>query len=170
MKLKIDKSTLISEIYPMLDLMTETDIENLKQKSIDQLFKSTFMSLTVGQFINASNGKVEALFETFEEKRMTAFQYFALMAFADFVKDFLEKLGSFKIPLTSEENQAADGLPEFTLSEHLILYSFNRFKCGSLYEAEQRTLSEILLLKKEDYINRMYEKKYNAIITKKYKK
>lgn len=169
--MKINQSTLYEEIESLVGLFTDDDKKRLKDAAIKFFYPDSFWSIKIRTFIAGISGQLMELFEGREESDpFTAFEYFLLEAFTDFVSEFSRVIENYSIRPTAEESQASEGLPETTLQESMLVFCRSYFSLKSFDEASDLLLSDYLIAKKDDYTRKMYERNYNKIIEKKYKR
>lgn len=86
-----------------------------------------------------------------------------------FMEVFLQTLQDFTMKETPESRQAARGLPSFNETEGLLVFVRDYFGLKSFTEAEEMTLADVYLAKKDSYIKASFERNYNELLTKKAK-
>lgn len=170
MKLAIDKKTPLAEIYPFIELITDEQREDIKKHALKHLFDGTFWNLKIGVFFVALQGETSALFgKYFNENRITAYQYFCLLAFRDFVEDFTKVNERYAIKPTAEEEEASAGLPEMTIQESIFIFCRSYFGLRSFDEVEGLRMSDWVIAKKDNYCKQMYDRNHNKIMQRKFK-
>lgn len=73
----------------------------------------------------------------------------------------------FALKETAESRQAARGLPQFNETEGLLVFVREYFGLHNFTEAEEVTLADVFLAKKDAFIKASFERNYNEIIIKK---
>lgn len=84
-----------------------------------------------------------------------------------FVGVFINAMHDFSIKETPESIQAARGLPSFNETEGLLVFVRYYFGLKDFTTAENVTLADVYLAKKDAFIKASYERNYNDIIIKK---
>lgn len=127
-----------------------------------------FYGMTVGVFARIVDAKdVSAIIEHTSELEMTVSEWYVLQGLRDFIEDYSKKLEALTPKPTTEEKKAANVCMKQTVAEGLLIFAREYFALHSFREAEQVTLGEILIAKKDVYNKTSFQRAYNSIVAKK---
>lgn len=145
----------------------------LKPASVDALKKASerayvgMYELTFGQFLRASGGDFSEVLGDMSDP--TVLQVYWCKRFADFQAEFGDALKNTQVQPTADQKQAASGLPQQTFAEAMLTFGRAYFGLHSFAEAENLTLGDLIIARKDVYISAMFERRLQAIQMKKYK-
>lgn len=165
--MQVTENTKYSVFAPVEQYATPETIENLKQAA-QKIYGDTW-SLTIGQFAELSdgNGFYDILGDTSDP---TVLQVYWLKAFADFAKDFAKVLESVKIPQDAAELQAAESCKKVSMLEGMLVFARGYFGLHSFADAEQVTLADYVIARRDEYNKAIYSRKLADLRTKQYRK
>lgn len=161
--MRIDaKKILFSDFCTWADNKTREEVK----AAIPASDARDWWQLTIGELGNISNGILP--YEVGED--WSVYDYFSLSnSLETFVKSFVGMLNEYQVRETAEERQAAAGLPKFNENEGLLVFARRYFGLKSFTDAENVTLGDVYLAKKDEYIQSQFERNYNEIMTNKFK-
>lgn len=145
----------------------------LKPKAVEELKKAAeraygqMYELTFARFLDCTNGDFGGVLGNLDDP--TVLQIYWCKRFNDFAKEFAETLKNMQVPLTADEQQAGAGLPKQTFAEGMLVFIRGYFNLPSFKAAEQITMGEIVIAKRDTYINSLYTRKLHNIQLKKAK-
>lgn len=161
--MRIDKNTLYIDFARVEKYLTPEAVEALK-KSAERAYCSMY-ELTLAEFIACSNGNWSEVLG--DVSKPTVLQVYWCKRFADFTKEFTDTLKSLQAPLTADEQTASAGLPTQTFAESMMIFARGYFGLHSFKSAEQITIGEIVIAKRDTYINALYTRKLHNLQMKK---
>lgn len=162
--MKITKDTLFAEVAEIVVYMTDESKERLK-KAAERDFGG-FYGLTLAQFNAACKNEFAEILPRFRTADFTVFDYGVILAFADFANGYVDMLAKYVIPQTSQEKQASAACAKVGWLEGLLIFSREYFGLKSFAEAEQATLGDLLIAKRDTYNKGMYQRAIIAQQTK----
>lgn len=145
----------------------------LKNAAVDDLKKAAerayvgMYELTFGQFLRISDGDFSVVLGDMSEP--TVLQVYWAKRFADFQKEFGDALKSTQVQPTPEQTRASNGLPKQTFAESMLTFGRAYFGLHSFREAENLTLGDLIIARRDAYISAMYERRLQRIQMEKYK-
>lgn len=157
----ITENTKYAELEPVEKYLKEKDAEKIKELaerclgSMYDLEFATFWACCGGDFSHL--GSMEDA---------TVLQVYWVRRFGDFVKEFTQALNALRMPQTSDEKQASNGLLEVTFAEAMLVFMQQWFGLKSYKEAERITLGELLIAKRASYNDAKYKRQLANIQTK----
>lgn len=156
--MKVTSSTLYADIASQERFFSDKSIEQLKQTAVAHL--GNFYELPFGRFWSMMQGEYGDLIN---KERPTLFQVYYLRAFKDFVEQFVKVMQNLNIPQTIDEINASEGLMKTDFCESTLVFLRNYFGLHSFKDAEQRTVGELLIAKRDTYNSEKYRRRYAAI-------
>lgn len=164
--MRITETTKYSQIRAFEPLFKEEAIGALKdaaERAYGQMYE-----LTLGAFLQCINGNFEVAVGDIAPDPL-ALQYFWCKRFNEFAEEFAKNLQNLQIPQSIESKRAADGLPKQTIAESLLTFTRAYFGLPSFKAAEQITIGEVLIAKRDAYITARYQHNLHKIQLQKYK-
>ena len=121
-----------------------------------------FWDLTIRELVEVLDGNTPKRLAEWLDVELDAYRYIArlkgwkqwLEAFTDIMKS-VGKAGK----QTSLENYVERGLPEMKAEESMLTFTRRYFYLNSFEEAEQVTLGDYYLARKDDYVKRLGERR-----------
>lgn len=157
--MKITKKTRYAEIEDRVKYFDDESIKYLKSAAEAEYVR--MYDLTFAQFLMACEGYTADIIGDATDK--TVLQAFWLMRFEDFKKEFEKTLKNTNVPPKKEEELAAKDLPPQTFAESILIFTRHYFGLHSFREAEQITIGEIIIARKDAYNTAMYNRRLQAI-------
>lgn len=111
--------------------------------------------LTLSEFFLLGRGDFSRLGSM---RRPSVLQVYWMKRFAVFVDEFAKALKSFKPKQTAEEKAAADACPQSSYEEALLMFARSYFGLQSFEAASRVKLGEIMIAKKDVYIESVYRR------------
>lgn len=135
-------------------------------------FNYDFWQLTLRDFNMILKGRLpDDILKLFEVEGISTAEFLKRSnAFEQFISTFCEIIEKLTIKETPEEKQASKGLPEFMNHEGMLVFVREYFGHKSFTEAEDTTLADFYLAKKDSYAKRVFERNMQAIMMGKIKK
>lgn len=127
-----------------------------------------YMALRIGDFIACTRGDFSHI-DCTDDERLTAGQYVWLIGFSEFCEDFLRKLKNLTPPMSETERQASAKCLKTTLAESMLVESRRYFGLHSFSDAENITLGEYLIARKDTYNGKVFAMAQQAIIKQRQK-
>lgn len=148
--------------------IADTDKERVKAEALKKYgVKDGFYSLTLGQLLTLTEGK-ENVFNL--QNDGSAYEHIFIDELTKFIEGYFKTLESYSIPQTAEEKMASGKCVEVTGVEGLLIFCKNYFNLHNFTSAENITLAEILIAKKDAYNTAIFEREINKIQMRKYHK
>ena len=160
--MKINKRTKWANIAP---LVTPEILAQLKE-SLPGCVIFDFWQLTIGDFSEMlKNGVPTSLIKRIEKRGATVFEVVQILnACEKFLIEFSEVMQQFEIQPTPDEKQAASFCPEFTPTESLLIFTRKYFgTVRGFGEAEEITLYEYYIAKKDSFSDAIYQRQLSKI-------
>lgn len=154
----VTRDTKYAEFEPYEKYLSEESISNLK-KAAEIEFVPMY-DLTFAQFIRACED-TSVIIGNKEEK--TVLQAYWEKRFDEFKKEFDEKIKSTNVQPTKEQAMAAKDLPKQTFAEGILVFGLQYFGLHNFREAENLTLGDIIIARKDAYNTTMFQRRLNAI-------
>lgn len=99
----------------------------------------------------------------------TVLQVYWAKRFADFQQEFKQALENTEVKPTIEQKRAAEGLPQQTFAESMLVFGRAYFGLHSFHDAERLTLGDLIIARKDAYATAMYRRKEAAIEREKFR-
>lgn len=126
--------------------------------------------MTIKDLGGLLEGRLPVCFTKMLDIKQTAYSYLKKRnTINSFFEMYLRLMSRYTSHGTSEEQQASFGLPKFENSEGFLVFAREYFGLKSFTEAENVTLADLYLARKDAYIREMQQRNYNKIIENKYK-
>lgn len=161
----VNEKTKYAEFEPTEKYLTNDAVADLKQAA-ERVYVNMY-ALTFGQFLRISDGDFSDVLGDMSEP--TVLQVYWAKRFKDFQKEFGETLKSTQVKPTPEQQRAADGLPTQTFAESMLTFGRSYFGLHSFREAENLTLGDLIIARRDAYINALYDRRLQRIQMEKYK-
>lgn len=166
--MKIDAKTKWQEVEPIYAILKDADIEALKDTALRlHGVNGDFYTLTIEQFLTISGGDLKAFNLRGDG---TAYERIFIDELQAFLRDYINRLTSYSVPQTSDEQIAGKVCMEVTTGEGLLIFARSYFGLKSFEEAGKLTLAELLIAKKDNYNNIVYQRELQRLQTRKFKK
>lgn len=168
--MKIDLNKLSFEDFDALHrngYITDDDAERAKQ-IVGKDFKYDFWLLTLADLGCLMSGILPpAILKLFNKKSISTAEFLRRNnAFEYFIEEFLSILDKLNIKETSKERQASVGLPIFQKNEGMLVFTRNYFGLKSFSEAENVTLADFYLAKKDTFARQTFERNMQTIMSR----
>lgn len=162
----VTNTTKWAELAILWDSLADGERERLKEVAPTAVIgRDGYYTLTIAQFAQLSErGDLSAIVDA--GKELTAFEYLTLEGLPEFVERYTTQLLAFVVPMSAEEKRAANACPKVGVIEGLLMFARDWFHLNYYRDAEQVTLAELLLAKKEAYSRAMFQRAYNNIMRK----
>ncbi len=154
-----NKTELTEELNQQLECLTAESVEEITEASAKYFCgQNGFFSLTISDLHSLLNGSVEVGRFSLAEHSHLVFAKFFLLGLAKFAKDFVTLLSELTPKPTAEELRANRNLLPIGITENLLVFTRSFFGLKSFSEAEQITLADLILAKKETYNKVIFER------------
>lgn len=154
-----NKTELTEELENQLNCLTDESKNELTDASARfYCGENGYYSLTIADFHALISGSVEVGRFSLAEHSHLVFAKFFLQGLANFAKDFVTLLSELTPPPTAEEIRANRNLLPIGIAESLLIFARSFFGLRSFAEAEQITLADLILAKKETYNKIIFER------------
>lgn len=157
--MRITNKTKYTDFEPVEKYIDEETTASLK-KAAERAYKSMY-ELTFAQFLQACSGYFDGVIG--KAQNPTVLQVYWRKRFAEFQVEFNNTLKATNVPLTPKQQRASEGLPKQTFAESMLVFIRQYFGLHSFKEAEQITMGEIIIARKDAYRSAMFERKMAAI-------
>jgi len=166
--MKVTNSTQWAEIEPFYSVLSDASIEALKERALKvHNIAEGFYSLTIEEFIGITGGDLEK----FDIKvDGTAYEQIFIDELKAFLTDYVEKLASYNIAQTADEQRASRSCVEVSMAEGLLIFTRQYFNLPSFSEAGKLTLADLLIAKKDAYNTAVFQREMQKIQTSKYRR
>ena len=170
MRIKIDSGTPLAYITPYLDAISKESGEVLREAGRRTHAPSgDWWQLSTGDFLSLSTGDLTPITKGADANDMTVYQYFALLDFKEWAKDFAELIEKLTPLQSVEQMQICKMLPKNTIQEALLIFNRNYFGLKNFAEAEKIIIFDVLIAKKDTYAKALYEHEWQKIQQRKYR-
>lgn len=135
-------------------------VRGREKKSIMQAAEKRLGSvwgLTIGRFAELIKGRFEI------DENTTVLEVYWWRRFEEFCDEFAKICKRFTIKQDAHEMRAAQGLPEMSIVEGMLVFAKDYFGLHSFSDAEKITLGDFVLAKKASFINMTYQKRLQQI-------
>lgn len=161
----ITETTKYAEFEPSEKYLQDAAVDDLKKAS-ERAYVGMY-ELTFGQFLRISGGDFSEVLGDMSEP--TVLQVYWAKRFQDFQKEFGDVLKATQVQPTPEQTRASAGLPKQTFAETMLTFGRSYFGLHSFREAENLTLGDLIIARRDSYINALYERRLQRIQMDKYK-
>lgn len=171
--MKIDLKKLPFEDFETLrrnGLISDEEAEAAK-KAAGSDFQFNFWHLTIKDLGLIMEGKLpERILDLFSEEHISTAEFLKRNnAFEKFIEEYCGILDGLKIKETAAEKQAQVGLPVFMNHEGLLVFARSYFGLRNFTEAEEITLADLYLAKKDTIARQRFERNMSEAISRKIK-
>lgn len=166
--MRITTDTRYFTVAPVLRALTDEQLEELRERAPKVVLgDGGYNGITLGQLAVLTTRGAKGVFTKAEnEQDVSVFEYYCAEGFAAWFEDYTKKLQRLQPPMTSEEKAAQAACMQVGMIEGLLIFAREYFGLHSFGEAEQVTLGDLLIAKKDAYNKAVYQREYNRIITK----
>lgn len=161
----VTEATKYAEFEPSEKYLQDDAVDDLK-KAAERAYVGMY-ELTFGQFLRISGGDFSEVLGDMSEP--TVLQVYWAKRFRDFQKEFGDALKATQVQPTAEQTRASAGLPKQTFAESMLTFGRAYFGLHSFREAENLTLGDLIIARRDSYINALYERRLQRIQMEKYK-
>ena len=170
MRLKIDNTTLLAYVLPFLSSISAESGEVLREAGRRAYAPSgDWWQLSTGDFLSLSTGDLKPITGGKASEQMTVWQYYALLDFKEFAKEFAELIEKLTPPQTMEQKRICDTLPKNTIQEALLIFNRNYFGLHNFADAEKIPIFDVLIAKKDTYAKALFEHEWQRAQMRKYR-
>lgn len=172
MKLDLNKISFADfDVLYKSGIISDAEVAAAKA-AVGSNFDFNFWGLTLGDIGQMMEGKVpDGVIELFRIQDISASEFLRRNgAFERFAESFCDIVAQFTIEPSGDEKMASIGLPVFNKHEGFLVFARQHFGLKNYTEAENITLGDFYLAKKESYIQKMFEKNMQSLIKSKSKK
>lgn len=150
-------------------------VEYLKQGELDKITKAApnavignggYYVLTIAQLAAIINHNDVSVIVDKDEDDYTVYEYYTIQGLRNWFELFVKQVEKLTIPTTAQEREASQACHEVTFIESLLLFAREYFSLHSFREAEEMTLADVLLAKKDAYNKAAFQKAYSHIMSK----
>lgn len=163
--MKIDLSKPYSKYADILPFVTDASRKELMEQAAKIRDPYT---LTLSEFFSCCEGDFGCVISDIEN--LTTGDGLWLECFSDFLSNFEKILKRLLIPQTPEQKQASANCLPVEWKEGMLVFVRSYFGLKSFSEAENITLGDYLLAKKDDYNTRLFQSNLAKIQTQKIRK
>lgn len=155
--IKVDKNTKYADFQFYDDYILNSSREELTAASIEEM--GDYYDIKIGDFIQLMH-----LTEADIEQRFdTVFAVYWLRGFKDFLEDFVKTVNNLTVKQTAKEAAASDVCYDVDFDEGMLVFTRSYFGLHSFKEAEEITIGEFIMAKKDAYNSTMFERKLSDI-------
>lgn len=154
----VTRDTKYAEFEDREKFMSDESISILK-KAAEVEFVPMY-GMTFVQFLQACEDTTTIIGK---KDNPTVLQVYWEKRFEEFKKEFEEKIKSTNVLPTKDEAMAAKDLPAQTFAEGILVFCLHYFGLHNFREAEQLTLGDIIIARKDAYNSAMFQRRLNAI-------
>lgn len=151
--MQITNETKYENIASTLLFIDKASEQRLIDESPIAVFgKGGYYAMTIGQLgALIDGGSIADLIPTIGTKDMKVFEYYTARELPNFIEKFVKQLEMFSIKPTPKEQRASAGCYKVGAVEGLLLFARSYFGLHSFREAEEITLADLLIAKKDSY-------------------
>lgn len=168
MKINLNTTTLEDfEALYATGLITAEDIERAKDVCPSD-FDFDFWQLKIKDLESIMDGRIpEPIIEMFKFEGITVVEFFRReKSFEAFINNFSDLIEASTLKQTPEELRASEKVPKFMKHEGFLVFAREYFGLKSFSEAEDVTLADLFLAKKDVYAKRVFEREMNKVLKK----
>lgn len=165
MRVSINLNSKEAQDFEALQYLTDSERERLTQEAVKVVCE--FENMRLGDFIHAMNGDFTEI--GIDKEHPTVAQYLWVVAFAAYINDFVDAQKSMQIAQNEMEKKAGDGCPEMDFEQSVMVFCQEYFKWDN-FDLNRIQVWEYLLAKKASYARGIFQKNYDALLSKKYAK
>lgn len=153
--MQVTERTKYSEFLQFEQYVAPESAQELK-RAAERIFKPCHL-LTIAEFWGVQAGNYELLGDMSDP---TVLQVYWLIRFKEYCKVFLETLEKLKTPQTPEQAQASIGTVEIPPQQNMLVFVREYFGLHSFKDAEQCTLNDYILARKDKYNQAVMQHNY----------
>lgn len=161
--MRITENTKYIEIAAIEKYFSKKTIEELKSAAVERF--GSMYDLEFATFWNCANGDFSHLGNLDD---LTVLQAYWMKKFEDFADEFAKTLSTLQVKSTEDEKRASDGLIKVTWGESILVFIQKYFGLKSFKEAEKITIGELLIAKRAQYNDDLFQRKLARIRTQKF--
>lgn len=168
--MKIDNSTLWQTFCLIEPHIKADDLQQVKDNAPAAVIgKGGYYALTIAQWHAITAGRIEDVFgeKIKDPLQLTAYEYYTITGLKAFAENYVKQLERFSVKSDTNEQAAQAVCFKVTMTEGLLIFAREYFGLHSFAEAEQITLADLLLAKKDTYNKTMFQKAYTAQMQRK---
>lgn len=168
MRFKINFNKKAATLIHRWEYIDERQRRELYERAQEHIGKH-YGELTIGEFFGCLRGDFSAIGAGERWQDVTQGQYIWAMGFASFLDDLTGTLARLTPPMTPEQKAAQAACLRVGFEESVLVFVQQYFGLHSLREAEELTLNEYMIAKKDRYNAAVFEKKLSEILKSKNK-
>ena len=126
-----------------------------------------YYDLTIAQLAAIVNHNDTTCIVNKADEELTVYEYCTIKGLKEWFEKFVKQIKTLTIPATDQEQRASRACLEVSFVESLLLFARQYFGLHSFREAEQVTLGDVILAKKDAYNKEVFQKAYSEIMYKK---
>lgn len=161
--MRITENTKYIEIVAIEKCFSKKTIEELKAAAEKQF--GSMYDLEFATFWNCANGDFSHLGDLDD---LTVLQVYWMKRFENFAEEFAKTLSTLQVKSTEDEKRASEGLLKVTWGESILVFIQKYFCLKSFKEAEKITIGELLIAKRAQYNEDLFQRKLASIRTQKF--
>lgn len=160
--MKISSSTKYEEFARVEKYVRPSDKEAIKAAAERKY--GAMADLAFGMYWSICNGDEKAVKSVLGEmKSPSVLQVYWLQRVREYTNEFTDTLKALQVPQTAHEMQASEGMKKSTFAESILVFVRAYFGLQSFRDAEQITLGEIIIAKKDAYNTAMFQRRLSKI-------
>lgn len=162
--MKVTNDTLFATFQPIIKCLKSGEVEKIKQAApVAVIGAGGYYDLTIAQWnaITAHNDLSCISEKMTDPLRCSVYEYYCAMGLADFIKSYCDALKNLTLSPDAKEQAAQRQCKQMTPTEGLLIFARKYFGLHSFRDAEQVTLGELLLAKKDAYNEAAFQKAYS---------
>lgn len=128
-----------------------------------------YYALNVSQFVRLCGNDINALNNLPIDDLSSVYAVYFFQGLREFIADYISQLAKLNVQQTPMEQHAAKGCLSLSLAEGLLIFCRDYFGLHSFAEAENVTLDELLIAKRDHYNKVTFERNTARIQTQKIK-
>lgn len=152
----------------MARLLKDGEEERLQQAApVAVIGAGGYYSLTIAQWHGITKQDLSVISDRLTDKtRCTVYDYYTIKGLSAFVDSYIKQLERFAVKPDAAETAAQRACYDVTATEGMLIFAREYFGLQSFAAAEQVTLGDFLLAKKDTYNKTMFQKAYTAQLNK----
>ena len=163
--MKIDGNSRYEDFLTIEPLLSEGSRVALKARAVE-IYGDPW-GLTLADFIAITGNDLSRLGDMSDP---TILQMYWLQCFHEFVEQFQHILESLKMPMDATEEAAAASMKKVSMAEGMLVYARGYFGLHSFSDAEQITITEYVMARRDDYNKAIYNRRLAHLRAAKLKK
>lgn len=161
--MRIDAKTLYKDVAGELLYLTEESDKRLREVAPEAVITGGYYGLTIGQLARLLDGDTLGVFPNADTEKMTVFEYMTIRGLEEFVKGYFDALKRLTLKPTEKEERASQGCVKMGSIEAMLIFARRYFELHSFAEAENVTLGDVLIAKKDSYNTMLQQRQYANI-------